>query len=117
MGYPMEVRDRFTSASDHFPFAMHGVPTGSVSTTELSASAVQGLVGRGWGHTAADTFDKVNGKSLQAAAMVAARVLLHVAEAGDWPARHKTTAEVEQQLAQSGMLDTLKRAGRWPPPR
>jgi hypothetical protein len=74
-------------------------------------------VGRGWGHTPADTFDKANPKSLQSAAMVAARVVLRVAEAPDWPARRRTTEEVERQLAQAGMLEGLKRSGRWPPPR
>jgi Iap family predicted aminopeptidase len=117
MGYPLEVRDRFSSASDHFPFAMNGVPTAGIGTTQLEASASHGLVGRGWGHTPADTFDKANSKSFQAAAMVAARLVAHVAEAADWPASRRTTEQVEQQLAQAGMLEGLKRSGRWPPPR
>lgn len=117
MGYAIEVRDRFTSSSDHFPFAMHGVPTGGITTTQLAASATNGLVGRGWGHTPADTFDKANPKSFQAAAMVAARIVLQVAEAPDWPARRRSTEEVEAQLAQTGMLEGLKRSGRWPAPR
>jgi hypothetical protein len=117
MGYRFPVRDHFTSASDHFPFAMNGVPSGGIGTTELAAAAAHGLVGRGWGHTPADTFDKANSKSLQSAAMVTARILLRVAEAGDWPARRRRTDEVEQQLSQAGLLDGLKRSGRWPPPR
>ena len=80
-------------------------------------AAAHGLVGRGWGHTPADTFDKANSKSLQSAAMVTARLLLRVAEAGDWPARRRRIEEVEQQLTQAGLLDGLKRSGRWPPPR
>jgi Iap family predicted aminopeptidase len=115
MGYPIEVRDRFGSASDHFPFAMNGVPTGGISTTQPAATASLGMVGRGWGHTPADTFDKANPKSLQAAAMVAARLLLHVAEATDWPGYRRTTDQVERQLEQAGLLDGLKRSGRWPP--
>ena len=117
MGYGFEVRDRFTSASDHFPFAMNGVPSGGISTSQLAASATMGLVGRGWGHTPADTFDKANPKSLQAAAMVAARLLLRVAEATDWPGFRRTTDDVERQLEGAGLLEGLKRSGRWPPPR
>ncbi|MGH2370297.1 MAG: M28 family metallopeptidase, partial [Chloroflexota bacterium] len=117
MGYRLEVRDRFSSASDHFPFAMNGVPTGAISTTQLAATATSGLVGRGWGHTPADTFDKANSKSFQAAAMVATRLLLRVAEAPDWPATRRTPDQVERQLAQAGLLDALQRSGRWPPPR
>ena len=96
---------------------MHGIPTAGIGTTQLAASATMGLVGRGWGHTPADTFDKANPKSLQAAAMVAARVLLRVAEAADWPGQRRSTEDVERQLAQAGMLEGLKRSGRWPPPR
>ena len=70
-GYRVEVRDRFTSSSDHFPFAMNGVPAGGIGTSQLAASVTTGMVGRGWGHTPADTFDKANPKSLQAATMVA----------------------------------------------
>ena len=117
MGYRLEVRDRFSAASDHFPFAMNGVPNGGIGTTQLAATATSGLIGRGWGHTPADTFDKANSKSFQAAAMVAARVLLRVAEATDWPSKRRTTEEVEVQLEQAGLLDGLKRSGRWPPPR
>ncbi len=117
MGYPVEVRNRFSSASDHFPFAMNGVPTGGIGQTQLAASALNGLVGRGWGHTPADTLDKANPKSLQSAATVTARLLLHTAQAEDWPAHHRAPEQVEQQLADAGMLEALKLSGRWPPPR
>jgi aminopeptidase YwaD len=116
-GYRVEVRDRFSSSSDHFPFAMNGVPAGGIGTSQLAASATLGLVGRGWGHTPADTFDKANPKSLQAATMVAARLLLHVAESPDWPGWRRSTDEVERQLDGAGMLEGLRRSGRWPPPR
>ncbi len=117
MGYSLPVRDRFSSASDHFPFAMSGVPSANVTTSEPAARATLGLVGRGWGHTSADTFDKVSCKSLQAAAMVAARVVLRVAEAGDWPSWRRSTEEVTRQLEAAGLLERLIQAGRWPPPR
>jgi len=115
MGYGIEVRDRFSSASDHFPFAMNGVPTAGLSTSQAAAGS--GLVGRGWGHTPADTFDKANPRGLQGATMVAARLLLRAAEAPDWPGYRRTTDEVERQLAGAGLLEGLRRSGRWPPPR
>lgn len=117
MGYRLEVRDRFSSSSDHFPFAMNGVPSGGIGTTQLAASATMGLVGRGWGHTPADTFDKANCKSLQSAAMVATRLLVRIAEAPDWPGFRRSSDGVERQLERAGMLEGLKRSGRWPPPR
>jgi aminopeptidase YwaD len=116
IGYPIEVRDRFSSASDHFPFAMNGVPNGGIGSTQL-ASAAAGLVGRGWGHTPADTFDKANAKSFQSAAMVTARLLLQISEAEHWPGKRRDPAQVEAQLQAEGVLDDLKLSGRWPPPR
>lgn len=115
-GYRLEVRDSFTSSSDHFPFAMAGVPAANVGTTETTAAS-QGLVGRGWGHTTADTFDKANPKGLQSASMVAAWVLAAAAKATDWPARRRASEEVQSQLAAAGMLDDLRSSGRWPAAR
>ncbi len=96
---------------------MNGVPSGGIGTTQLAASATMGLVGRGWGHTPADTFDKANCKSLQSAAMVATRLLVRIAEAPDWPGFRRSSDGVERQLERAGMLEGLKRSGRWPPPR
>jgi aminopeptidase YwaD len=117
MGYPVELRNRFSSASDHFPFAMNGVPTGGISQSQLAAAATNGLVGRGWGHTPADTLDKANPKSLQSAAMVAARCFAGQSPASAVESSKRAPHEVEQQLADSGLLDDLKLSGRWPPPR
>jgi len=116
LDYRMEIHDRFTSSSDHFPFAMAGVPSANVGTTETAAS-LMGLVGRGWGHTTADTFDKANPKGLQSASMVAAWTLFSVADAQDWPTRRREPAEVEAQLMASGMLEDLVASGRWPSAR
>lgn len=114
--YRLEVQNRFTSSSDHFPFAMAGVPSANVGTSETTAAA-QGLVGRGWGHTTADTFDKANAKGLQSASMVVAWVLAAAAEATDWPSTRQSPAEVEARLQASGMLDGLMASGRWPAKR
>jgi Zn-dependent M28 family amino/carboxypeptidase len=114
--YRLEVHDRFTSSSDHFPFAMAGVPSANLGTTETTAAA-QGLVGRGWGHTVADTFDKANPKGLQSASMVAAWVLAAAAEATDWPVTRQSAHEIESQLRATGALDELVASGRWPSKR
>ena len=114
--YRLEVHDRFTSSSDHFSFAMAGVPSANVGTSETTAST-QGLVGRGWGHTTADTFDKANPKGLQSASMVAAWVLAAAAEEARWPTSRQSPAEVEARLQTSGTLDELKASGRWPAKR
>ena len=49
--------------------------------------------------------------------MVAARLLLRAATAPDWPGYRRKTDEVERQLVEAGLLEGLRRSGRWPPPR
>jgi len=50
---PIEVNDDFVTHSDHWPFVRAGVPG-------LMAHSVTDGDGRGWGHTHADTLDKLD---------------------------------------------------------
>jgi len=50
---PVEVNDDFVLHSDHWPFVREGVPG-------LMARSVTDGEGRGWGHTHADTLDKLD---------------------------------------------------------
>ncbi len=109
MCYRFGVNDRFNSHSDHFPYAVCGVPNATLKATDPSSA----LVGRGWGHTPADTLDKADLRGLQCSAMVGARVVARVAAADDWPARHRTKDEVREQLAANGLLDALENRGRF----
>ncbi len=76
-GLPVSVDEVLSSASDHFPFVTQGIP---VATMGASVSQT-GLVGRGWGHTTADTVDKVEPAALRLAAATSARLLLHMTQA------------------------------------
>ncbi len=115
MRYPLSVHERLSTSSDHFPFVMHGIPAGLVEN-EASPERATGLVGRGWGHTIADTVDKVRPATVQSAAVVTARLLLRLAEDERWPGRQRLPAAVESDLAASGRLAELRQSGRWPPP-
>ena len=101
MHYPLTVHERLSTSSDHFPFVMHGIPTGLVENEAPPASA-SGLVGRGWGHTIADTVDKVRPATVQSAAVVTARLLLRLAEDERWPGRQRTPAAVEGRSRRYG---------------
>jgi len=107
--YEFEIQDILGPHSDHYPFAIRGIPTVSVSHPDDSSSGV----GRGWGHTEADTFDKANLRGLQMSAMLAARILRHVASDEDFPAGLKSGDELRDQLTELGLDTPLKRAGRW----
>lgn len=110
--YAFDVVDRFAGHSDHFPFSLAGVPAGSLS----SRDSRQGMIGRGWGHTEADTVDKVNPRGLQMAAILTARILLRLSATpdGEWPGRRRTPEELRVQVEENDYTASLTRSGRLP---
>lgn len=107
--YELEVKDRISAYADHFPFSAAGVPSGT-----LGSRPTPGMVGRGWGHTPADTVDKVNPKALQAAAALTARLLLRVAFDSEFPGRHRSRAEMSETIDKSPIGWYVRRFGRFP---
>lgn len=108
MGYPLDLNNRVGTASDHFPYFMRGVPVAS-----MFALRPPGL-GRGFGHTMADTLDKVNEVELRESAMVAARLLLRLADHQDAIGRKRTADEIKQILLDHDLEEPLKAQGKWP---
>lgn len=106
--YELPVTHSFNSHSDHFPYALRGIPTATLSSPDNTTT----LVGRGWGHTEADTVDKASVRGLQMAAMVTARLLLHVATDREFPGRRRPREEVLAQVQENGLLEPLRRTGR-----
>ena len=78
--------------SDHFPFVLKGVPTGHMGDPEAPPS------GRGFGHTAYDTLDKVELENLRKGSAVAARLALRIANADDFPAQRRSAEGVQALL-------------------
>lgn len=110
MRYDYPVKDGLSAYSDHFPFAVAGVPNATMGASGGST----GLVGRGWGHTPADTVDKVSPKSLQATAATTARLLLHLAFEEEWPGQHRTREDMAATIAASPIGWYVERFGRYP---
>jgi Zn-dependent M28 family amino/carboxypeptidase len=111
MKQPLTVGSQISPYSDMFPFAMAGVPSATMS------SAGDPRSGRGWGHTAADTLDKVSPRGLAADAMTVARLFLrlaNIAEDRGWPARRRTPEELKALLAEQDLLEVLTIEGRYP---
>lgn len=107
--YKMKITDELNSHSDHYPYAIRGIPTATLSSPDDSAM----LVGRGWGHTEADTFDKATLRGLQMAAMATARLLLAVANDDAFPSERKSREDMQAQLTDLELDVALKRSGRW----
>ena len=81
--------------SDHYPFLLQGVPTGGLESVPQSKD------GRGYGHTAYDTLDKVTNRELQDASYLAALITHRIAAvpSDDWPVQHRTPDQVTALLA------------------
>jgi Zn-dependent M28 family amino/carboxypeptidase len=89
---PFEVGQSLSAHSDHYPFMIAGVPTGSIGSVRSEKS------GRGYGHTRYDTLDKVELRGLREAADLAARLVLRVATAGEWPVQRRDPEAVQKAL-------------------
>ncbi len=101
------VNDGIVPFSDHFPFALQGVPA-------VMVSGGPGESGRGFGHTACDTVDKVSSTRLQGVALNLARLALRVGSDGDWAIRRRAAEDVRDMLVSGGHDVILRMDGRWP---
>jgi Zn-dependent M28 family amino/carboxypeptidase len=108
MGYPLDLADRVGAYSDHFPYLVRGVPAASMFASRPPGS------GRGFGHTMADTLDKVKEVELRESAMVAARLLLRLANHQDAIGRKRSGDEIKQILVEHDLEEALKAQDKWP---
>jgi hypothetical protein len=107
--YPVALRDRVVTASDNFPFFMQGIPA-----LMMLARAENPLLGRGFGHTAADTLDKVAQVDLKAATMTITRMLARLANhAGSLGAR-KSQEDIKKILIEQDLERPLRAQDKWP---
>lgn len=111
MHYRFDVADVYSQHSDQFPFAVRGIPNSQLITMERAG----GLIGRGWGHTEADTVDKVHLRGLQISAALGARLALRIAQDDSFPSRRLSEDEVRTQLTRAGILQRQIDEGVFPP--
>jgi Zn-dependent M28 family amino/carboxypeptidase len=108
-GYPLRLTERIMTASDNFPFFMAGVPAICMVAKENDRT-----MGRGFGHTAMDTLDKVSERDMKECAMVAARVLLRLAQREEPIGRHRTPDEIKAILVAQDLEQPLRAQDKWP---
>jgi hypothetical protein len=108
--YDFTLQDQLNSHSDHFPFAVRGIPNGTLNSLDATA----GMVGRGYGHTEADTFDKIHPRGLQMSAALVARLAIAMAQDDAFPAKRRSVEETRKQLDEAGLLERLEAAGQFP---
>lgn len=86
----MPVGQKVHSYSDHFPFFLEGVPSCHMGDPTSTPS------GRGFGHTAYDTLEKVELDNLRRASSIGARIALRCADADDFPVERRAKTDVQK---------------------
>lgn len=102
--HPIELEPEPQPYSDHWPFLRQGVPA-------LQLHSVGEDVGRGWGHTAADTRDKADPRTIRAHAMITALLVARLTRAD--PPRIDQEA-LRDQLIDAAADHGMRAAEIWP---
>ena len=98
MGQDISVGQGISCYSDHYPYFLKGIPTGSMATVGRPP-------GRGFGHTAFDTVDKTDTMSIREAAALGARLVLRQLNAESLPLQLREGDEVERLLKEDSGLE------------
>ncbi len=105
-GHPIVASPRMSPHSDHWPFVRQGIPG-------LHVMSQTDDRGRGWGHTAADTLDKLELRTLREQAYLVTELVRHVAE-GSVAVDHRRPEAIADQLHEEDLAAGLRVAGSWP---
>lgn len=105
VGTPIEIDDDVSPHSDAWPFAERGVPAVTVGSKSDES-------GRGWGHTHADTLDKLDPRDIRSLAVVFAEAAVELAD-DDVEIEPKDPEEIKEELDEHYETE-LRVAGRWP---
>jgi len=103
---PVYVTPELGPHSDHWPFVKHGVP----GTHVYGKTAGDG---RGWGHTHADTLDKLEKRDLREQAIVLTELAVALAS-DDTTIPHRDTDAIADQLHEEDLAEGMQITGDWP---
>jgi Zn-dependent M28 family amino/carboxypeptidase len=104
--HPFTANPHHGPHSDHWPFVERGVPGYHVYSET-------GDEGRGWGHTRADTLDKLEKRDLREQAVLLTELVVDVAGA-DTEISHRDTDEIAAELEAQDLAEGMKVTGDWP---
>jgi Zn-dependent M28 family amino/carboxypeptidase len=104
--HPTSVVPEQLPHSDHWPFVQWGVPGYMVSSET-------GDRGRGWGHTFADTLDKLEPRNLREQAILLTELVVELAD-DEVDVPHRPPAEVAEALESEDKAEGMKITGDWP---
>jgi len=104
--HPIETTPRLGPHSDHWQYVKWGVPGYHLTSHTGSAD-------RGWGHTRADTLDKLEARTLREQAILLTELVVHLAADGTTVA-HRDSEDIASQLEAEDYAEGLKVTGDWP---
>ena len=102
---PITTGDAVSPHGDQWAFVQEGIPGAMVSTTSEQS-------GRGWGHTHADTLDKLDRRDLREMAAIIAEATYRLAS-DDVETPHRSREAIRDAI-DAGYERELKRGSRWP---
>ena len=102
---PVETGETISPHGDQWAFVQEGVPATMTGTTSSQS-------GRGWGHTHADTLDKLDSRDLRDVATLVTEAVYRAAR-DDFSVEHRSREETRDAIDE-GYVQELKMGGRWP---
>ncbi|QLG50725.1 M28 family peptidase [Natrinema halophilum] len=105
-GHPIGTVPKVGPHSDHWSFTRWGVPGCHVKSKSDNA-------GRGWGHTVADTIDKLERRNLSEQAILLTAYVVELARHGV-TVEHRDPADIAADLESQGLAEGMRTTGDWP---
>jgi len=106
MDHPIRTDPELNPHSDHWPYVTWGVPGYHIR-------ADTGDKGRGWGHTYADTLDKLEPRDLREQAILLTELVIDLADE-DTEIPHRNATDIAEQLRKENLAEGMKIIGDWP---
>lgn len=104
--HPISTVPQMVPHSDHWPFVRWGVPGYMVSSTSEER-------GRGWGHTSADTLEKLESRTLREQSILLTELVVDVA-GDDVEIPHKDPETMAGYLKEEDQATGMKKTNGWP---
>jgi Zn-dependent M28 family amino/carboxypeptidase len=104
--HPISTGEGMVPHSDHWPFVERGIPGYMVS------GETEGR-GRGWGHTGADTLDKLESRNLREQSILLTELVVELADETVTTERRDREA-IAAALEREGKATGMKITGDWP---
>ncbi|XVH30743.1 M28 family peptidase [Haloferacaceae archaeon DSL9] len=104
--HPVSTPSELIPHSDHWPFVQRGVP-GYMVAGETNDR------GRGWGHTFADTLEKLEPRNLREQAILLTELVVELAD-DETAVDHRDPADIAAALEAEDLAEGMKVTGDWP---